>query len=47
MSERKLSRLAGLVLALAVVFGGAAVAGAPESTDAAVPVSTTVIIDWD
>lgn len=48
MSARKLSRIAGLVLALAVVFGGAAVeAGATVSTDASAVLSTTIVLDWD
>ncbi|WP_430780430.1 hypothetical protein [Actinoplanes sp. G11-F43] len=47
MSAKKLSRLAGLVLALAVVFGGTAVeAGATESSDAAV-FNTNIVLDWE
>jgi hypothetical protein len=47
MFAKKLGRVAGLVLALAVIFGGvgAAVGGADES-NTAVQVST-LILDWD
>jgi len=48
MFAKKLGRIAGLVLALAVVFGGVGVAAgaADEHSSNAVQVST-LIMDWD
>jgi len=47
MFAKKLGRIAGLVLALAVIFGGvgAAAGGADESTNAVQ--YSTLIMDWD
>lgn len=46
MSARKLGRFAGLVFALAVVFGGVAVgAGTTESSTASV--LNTTSLEWD
>jgi hypothetical protein len=50
MSAKKLGRLAGLVLALAVVFGGVAgLSGHPsQGLDAGAAVQTTNgVLDWE
>jgi hypothetical protein len=47
MFRKKLGRLAGLVLAVAVAFGGVAgVAGDHPTTSAGAPASAS-IIEWD
>ena len=47
MSARRLGRLAGLVLALAVVFGGVGdAAGNPGESNNAIQVST-LVAEWD
>ncbi len=47
MSARKLSRLAGLVLALAVAFGGAGVAAASHTHATAAEPATALVSEWN
>ena len=49
MHRRKLGRLAGLVFALAVAFGGVASSGGwfPTSAGFGSSESTTMVVDWD
>ena len=48
MSARKLGRFAGLVLALAVVFGGVAgLSGHPSTLSAGASPTITGIVEWD
>ncbi|SNY52011.1 hypothetical protein SAMN05421748_112209 [Paractinoplanes atraurantiacus] len=48
MSARKLGRFAGLVLALAVVFGGVAgLSGHPSAVGSGAVQTTNNVIDWE
>ncbi|WP_433374301.1 hypothetical protein ACQPZX_03655 [Actinoplanes sp. CA-142083] len=47
MSARKLGRLAGLVLALAVVFGGVGVAAANAGEGTSAIQVSTLVAEWD
>lgn len=52
MSARKLSRLAGLVFVLAVIFGGVGAASvegghASAANSEAADMTTSLIIEWD
>ncbi|MEV4345472.1 hypothetical protein AB0J83_13430 [Actinoplanes sp. NPDC049596] len=48
MSAKKLGRLAGLVLALAVAFGGVAgLSGHPSAVGSGAVANTNAVVDWE
>lgn len=48
MSARKLGRLAGLVLAIAVAFGGVAgLSGHPSAVATGASPTSNLVVDWE